>query len=123
MVNKELCFEERQHLLLFLLERSKNGRLLPGTVDPAMAEFGISRRTVKGLWKRFKDTRAANPNNEWDVKSLRRNSGRRPTWDVEDLKERVRALAPADRRSICDTARNINVPPSTLVRLGVCRPV
>lgn len=92
-----LTDQQRQALLQFLLDASRDGVLPRGTTPAAMSAFHCSRTTVWRIWDLYKRSRVSKTT-AVDVSSrIKSNSGRKG-YNKTDLLAKIAAI-PAKRRA------------------------
>ena len=64
---KNLTVEERQQMLVFLLERYNGTRLERGAMVKAAASFGVSGTTISCNWKSWVKMKDSTENGRWIV--------------------------------------------------------
>ncbi len=94
-----------------LLQSSKNGRILRGTVPAIVHEYGISRSTVYRINRKAVSSLA---NGKLDVSCARKKRcGKKAKHDTMALQEALEKVPFSERTTVCDAARSIGLPLSS----------
>jgi transcriptional regulator with XRE-family HTH domain len=91
--------------------------LCRGDIAKAAETFCCHRNTIYKLWKRWNDTVSGEDISKALASRISTHSGRKPAYNVEEIKEAVREIPYYKRSTMRDLAGALNVSHSTLQRL------
>lgn len=113
---REFSNEDRNAILQFLLRKELNGKLPPGAIQSAAAEFDCNRMTISRIWNRGIKS-YADGNRCANVNSLKKTNCGRKRKDFSANLESMRTIKLNQRSNLRSLSFAIGIPKTTLFNI------
>ncbi|KAF0735363.1 hypothetical protein Ae201684P_022447 [Aphanomyces euteiches] len=114
--SRKLTADERLAFYHFLLAKSRNGKLLHGSISRAANKFGCNRAAIRRIWSQAEQSLADGALVADTSSHMKGNCGRKKKWTHEAIEQAVKHVELQKRQTLRTLAFHSKVPKTTLVR-------
>ena len=115
--NRNLSDQQRESILVHLLQHYKHGKLKHGTIGTIAMDFKCNRVTISRLWKQYLNAINSDEEPLACIKSkIKEKSGRRRKLSKEEMQSLLQHVPLEQRNSLRNLAKATGISRSTIFR-------